>query len=56
MESVMAWLTHLNSNHSLGYAILTVTTMSGLGLVVGGLIEFIFWALGIRYGKIDIEP
>jgi hypothetical protein len=55
MEGLIQWLVDLNNNNHLGFAALTVATMSGMGLIIGSSIELIFKALGIKSNKIEIH-
>ncbi|MBF0556426.1 MAG: hypothetical protein HQK96_18060 [Nitrospirae bacterium] len=55
MENLFAWITELNKTDHTGFAILTVVTMSGLGVVLGSTIELFFRILGIKTTKIEIH-
>jgi hypothetical protein len=55
MKAFMDWLVELNTNHHAAFAVVTVAVMVCLGLVIGGLIELVFKALGIKYNKIEIK-
>jgi hypothetical protein len=55
MENLLAWVTELNKVDHTGFAILTVVTMSGIGLVIGSTIELIFKILGVKTNKIEIH-
>lgn len=55
MEELMKWLVELNQNNHVGFAILTVVTMAGLGASIGGVIETFFKMIGIGSEKIEIH-
>ncbi|MEO5361311.1 MAG: hypothetical protein H7843_12845 [Nitrospirota bacterium] len=55
MENLFAWITELNKTDHTAFAILTVVTMSGIGLVIGSTIELFFKVLGIKTNKIEIH-
>jgi len=55
MKALMDWLLHLNNEHHWGFAVLTVVVMTGLGVVIGGGIEFGLKALGIGCDKIEAK-
>jgi len=55
MEEIMKWLVELNQNNHLGFGILTVVTMAGVGATIGGSIEVVFKLLGIGSEKIEIH-
>ncbi|MCG6551961.1 MAG: hypothetical protein L7F77_06510 [Candidatus Magnetominusculus sp. LBB02] len=55
MENLLTWITELNKTDHTAFAILTVVTMSGIGVVIGSSIELIFKILGIKTNKIEIH-
>lgn len=55
MEGLMNWILELNKTNHVGFGLLTVVTMSGIGLVIAGLAELFFKALGIKNEKIEIH-
>ncbi|MBF0343448.1 MAG: hypothetical protein HQL06_04370 [Nitrospirae bacterium] len=55
MENIINWAVELNKNNHVGFALLTVITMAGLGALIGSGIELFFKALGIKYNKIEIN-
>lgn len=55
MEGIMNWVVELNKTNHLGFAVLTVVTMAVIGLVMAGLAELFFKALGIKNDKIEIQ-
>ncbi|HEY5998189.1 MAG TPA: hypothetical protein VI078_02690 [bacterium] len=55
MEGVMNWVVQLNQNNHVGFGLLTVATMAGLGLLIATVAELFFKALGIKNDKIEIH-
>lgn len=55
MESLTAWIVELNKTNQIGFAALTVATMSGIGIAIALTIELLFKALGIKSDKIKIQ-
>ncbi|MBF0336368.1 MAG: hypothetical protein HQL05_00915 [Nitrospirae bacterium] len=55
MENIINWAVELNKSNHVGFAILTVVTMAGIGALIGAGIEVFFKALGIKYNKIEIH-
>ncbi|MBF0538788.1 MAG: hypothetical protein HQL03_11115 [Nitrospirae bacterium] len=55
MEGIINWVVELNKSNHVGFALVTVVTMAGLGAFIGAGIEMLFKALGIRYNKIEIR-
>jgi hypothetical protein len=55
MDKVIEWLVDLNKNSHWYFAAMTVLIMATVGLALGGLIELVFKALGIKHDKIEIE-
>lgn len=55
MEGIMNWVVELNKNNHVGFGILTVVTMAGLGGLIAGVAELFFKALGIKNDKIEIH-
>ncbi|KJU87501.1 hypothetical protein MBAV_000315 [Candidatus Magnetobacterium bavaricum] len=55
MESIINWVVELNRSNHVGFAIVTVLMMAGLGAFIGAGIELFFKALGIKYNKIEIH-
>lgn len=48
MEGLMNWMVELNRNNHVGFGILTVVTMSGIGITIGVITELFFKAISIR--------
>ena len=48
MEQLMHWIVDLNLSHHLEFAILTVLTMVGMGVVLSSFIELLFIVVGMR--------
>jgi hypothetical protein len=53
MESIDAWLVELNKNSHIWYGVVTVVTMSGLGVVIATIIEVMFKIIGIKGERIE---
>lgn len=51
----MNWVVQLNQNNHVGFGLLTVATMAGLGLLIATVAELFFKALGIKNDKIEIH-
>lgn len=54
MEDLMIWLTELNKNNHIGFGMLTVITMAGIGIFIAGITNLFFKAFGIKFKKIEI--
>lgn len=55
MEGIMNWVVELNKTNHVGFGILTVVTMAGLGGTIAAVAELFFKALGIKNDKIEIH-
>lgn len=55
MEGINQWIVDLNKNSPVWFAVVTVLTMSGLGVLIAAAIEVIFKLLGIKGERIDIH-
>ena len=55
MESIMQWVVELNKTNHMGFGILTVATMAGIGIIIAVIAELFFKALGIKSDKIEIQ-
>jgi hypothetical protein len=55
MEGINQWLVELNKNSPLWFAIVTVLTMSGIGLTIAVLTELFFKLLGVKGERIEIH-
>jgi hypothetical protein len=53
MESIDKWLVELNKNSHIWYGVVTVVTMSGLGILIATLIEVMFKIIGIKGERIE---
>lgn len=53
MESISQWLVELNKSNHIGYGVVTVITMSGLGILIAVVIEVLFKLLGIKGERIE---
>lgn len=55
MESINQWLVHLNKDHHALFGLITVITMSGMGVLIAVVIEVLFKAAGIKGKRIEIH-
>ncbi|NTW16249.1 MAG: hypothetical protein HGA41_02160 [Syntrophaceae bacterium] len=55
MESINQWLVDLNKNNHVLFGLVTVVTMSGLGVLIAAAIELLFKLLGIKGERIEIH-
>ncbi len=55
MESIGNWIVALNKTNHVGFGMLTVVTMSGLGVVIAATIEVLFKIIGIKGERIEIH-
>ena len=55
MEGINQWLVELNKNNRLMFGVVTVITMSGLGVLIAAVIEVLFKALGVKGERIEIH-
>ncbi|MDI6746434.1 MAG: hypothetical protein QMD17_04760 [Rhodocyclaceae bacterium] len=47
----IAWTTHLNETNRFAFALVTVATMAGVGILFAAITELVFKTLGIKSGK-----
>jgi hypothetical protein len=55
MESINQWLVDLNKHSHVWFGIVTVITMSGMGVLIAIIIELLFKLLGIKGERIEIR-
>jgi hypothetical protein len=55
MEGINQWLVELNKNSPVWFAIVTVLTMSGIGIIIAALTEIIFKFFGVKGERIEIH-
>ena len=55
MEGINQWLVELNKNSHILFGVVTVVTMSGLGVIIAATIEVLFKFLGIKGERIEIH-
>ena len=55
MEAIGPWLAELNKNSHLWFGVITVVTMSGLGVIIAATIEVLFKVLGVKGERIEIH-
>ena len=55
MEGINQFLVELNKNSHIWFGVITVVTMSGLGVIIAAAIEVFFKFLGIKGERIEIH-
>ncbi|MBI4684937.1 MAG: hypothetical protein HY755_07035 [Nitrospirae bacterium] len=55
MEGINQWLVELNKNSHLWFGVVTVITMSGMGVLIAATIEILFKFLGVKGERIEIH-
>ncbi len=55
MENLGQWLVALNKTNHIGFGMLTVVTMSGMGVIIAATIEVVFKFVGIKGERIEIH-
>lgn len=55
MEGINQWLVELNKNSHVWFGIVTVLSMSGMGVIIATIIEVLFKFLGIQGKRIEIQ-
>lgn len=55
MEGILQWVVELNETNHVGFAVLTVVTMAGIGVAIAAVAEVIFKALGVKSDKIEVQ-
>ncbi len=55
MEGINQWLVELNKNSQVWFGLVTVLTMSGLGILIAVIIEIFFKLFGIKGRRIEIH-
>jgi hypothetical protein len=55
MESLGQWLMDLNKSSHIGFGVLTVVTMSGIGLLIAVVTELLFKVFGVKGERIEIH-
>lgn len=55
MESINQWLVELNKNSHVWFGVVTVLTMSGLGILIAVVMEVFFKVAGIKGNRIEIH-
>lgn len=55
MAGIMQWVAELNQSNHVGFGVLTVATMAGIGVVIAAIAEVVFKALGVKTDKIEIQ-
>ena len=53
MEGINQWLVDLNKNNHVLFGVVTVITMSGLGVLIAACIEVLFKLVGVKGERID---
>ncbi len=55
MDAINMWLVDLNKNSPFWFGIVTVLTMSGVGVLIAIVTELIFKIFGIKGERIEIH-
>jgi len=55
MEGINQWLIDLNKNSPVWFGIVTVLTMSGIGIIIAAATEIFFKIFGVKGERIDIQ-
>ncbi len=55
MEGINQWLVELNKNNHVLFGLVTVVTMSGLGVLIAFVIEIFFKIAGVKGNRIEIH-
>ncbi len=55
MNGINQWLVELNKNSHIWFGVVTVITMSGLGVLIAVTIEVLFKFLGVKGERIEIH-
>ncbi len=55
MNGINQWLVELNKNSHIWFGVVTVLTMSGLGVLIAVTIEVLFKFLGVKGERIEIH-
>jgi len=55
MEGINQWIVDLNKSSHVWFGVVTVLTMSGLGVFIAAFIEVLFKLLGIKGERIEIH-
>ena len=55
MESINLWLVDLNKNHHAWFGIVTVITMTGMGVLIAVVVEVGFKLMGVKGKRIEIH-
>jgi len=53
MAGIDHWLIDLNKNSHIWYGVVTVVTMSGLGVLIATVIEVLFKIIGIKGERLE---
>lgn len=55
MESINQWLVDLNKSNHIWFGIVTVITMTGMGVLIAVVVEVLFKLLGVKGKRIEIH-
>ncbi len=55
MQGFNQWLVELNKNSHILFGLVTVITMSGMGVIIAAAIEVLFRFLGVKGERIEIH-
>jgi len=55
MDAINMWLVALNKNSPFWFAVVTVATMSGIGVLIAAFTEIFFKIFGVKGERIEIH-
>ena len=55
MESINQWLVELNRNSPIWFSVVTVLTMSGIGILIAVVTEVLLKIFGVKGERIEIH-
>jgi hypothetical protein len=55
MGELATWIAELNKHNHVMYGVVTVVTMSGMGILIAAVIEVLFKFLGVKGKRIEIH-
>ncbi len=55
MDAISNWLVDLNKNSPIWFGVVTVLTMSGIGVIIAFLTEIILKLFGVKGERIEIH-
>ena len=55
MENINQWLVDLNKNHHVWFGVITVITMTGMGVLIAVVVEVGLKIMGVKGKRIEIH-